>query len=398
MPHFSRTLAPAPRLLALACLAAAAAPALAQQAPPWYIGVSQSFQRDSNVYRTPTNEVSETISITGVRMGTDQRLGRQHVFARANAEVNRYHTVDELNNKSYAIEGGVDWETIETLNGTLHYATRNSLVDLGTTNGTRTVSDQVTQQFSATARYGLPQGLGFDTGYEWHELKFKNVAFQNRDYSQNTVNLGARWGGGQFTFGAGIRETRGKSPNYSTTAPFEDELKRRDFDLTLTWKASAASTFNGRLSRTKESHSVSPNASSTDTTGSLAYSYIATGRLTFNALVTRDTGTETTFLGPAPDGTRPLPLDASRISNTATLGARYAMTAKTSLSSDLRYSRGTLASGTTDKVLGYGLALHYDVLRSLALSCSAMREGRDVNGTTAYNANVLGCTGELTLR
>jgi hypothetical protein len=390
------------RLLGLACTATAAAlpalPASAQSLAPFYVGVSQSFQRDSNVYRTATDEVSETVSITGVRLGVDQKLGRQRVFARGDAQVHRYQTQDVLDNKSYAIEGGLDWETIETLAGNLHYSTRNSLVDLGSTGGTRTVSDQTTQQFSATGRYGLPQGLGFDAGYEYRKLSFKNPVFDNRNYSQDTVNLATRWGGSQFTFSVGVRETRGRTPHYTTVAPFEDELKRRDYDFGLTWTASGFSTVNARISRTKESHSLSPNAGSTDTTGSLGWNYQATGRLVLNALITRDTGTETTFLGPAPDGTRPLPLDASRISTTAALTGRYALTAKTALSGNARYNRGTLTNGNSEKVTGYGLTLHYEVLRSLALSCSATREERSLAGTTAYNANILGCAGELTLR
>ena len=48
------------------------APAFAQEAAPspderspYYIGASQTFTHDSNVYRSSTNEISETISITG---------------------------------------------------------------------------------------------------------------------------------------------------------------------------------------------------------------------------------------------------------------------------------------------------------------------------------------------
>ena len=136
-------------------LALAAAQAGAQERSPYYIGLSQQFTHDNNVYRTATNPVAETISTTGVVAGIDQPIGRQRLYGDASAQVNRFRHLDELNNKSYSLLAGLDWETVDFLTGTLRYSTRNSLADFGTLEGSTAPSDQITQQFLANARYGI---------------------------------------------------------------------------------------------------------------------------------------------------------------------------------------------------------------------------------------------------
>jgi hypothetical protein len=402
MPHHPRT----HRRLSLSLLAAtgclASANAVAQEdqeRSPYYIGVSQSFTHDSNVFRTRDNEVSETISSTGVLVGIDQQFGRQRVFADALAQVNRYRNADQLNNKSYALTAGLDWETVEFLSGALRYSTRNGLTDFGTTGGASIVSDQVTDEFSATVRYGMTSYLGFDAGYGYRSLEYKNPALSNRNYKQDSVNAGLRWiVGAKLTLGLGARSTKGETPEYAATPPRADELKRRDVDLTATWIPGGFSTFNARISRTRETHTLAPNAELSETTGALTWDYRPTGRLSFNTSLTRDTGTETTFLGTAPAGTASLPVDNNRLSTSLSLETRYTLTGKTSLSGAIRQRDGTSSTAQDDSVRAYSLGLSYTPTRTVTLNCSVMREDRSIAGTTAYSATLTGCTGELSLR
>lgn len=380
-------------LVSAACLAASA-PSLAQEESPYYIGVSQAFTRDSNVRRTANNETSDTISSTGVLAGINQRVGRQRLFADAEAQVNRYRNVTGLNNKSYSLLGGLDWETIETLSGALRYNTRDSLSSFTTADGSTLVSDQRTQQFTASARYGLASQLMFDLGYDHRTLEVKSLT--GRDYKQDAVNGGLRWAvGGKLTLGAGVRATKGKLE----TIPVADDTKRRDIDLTATWVSSGFSTFNARVSSTKETHSLAANADLTETTGALSWIYRPTPRLSFNAAVSRDTGTETTFIASsASSGTEALPVDNARLSNTFTLDTQYELTSKISLNGNVRQRKGTLSNSQTETVKAYSVGLSYLPARSVALRCNVMREGRTLSGVNAYDVTVTGCTGELTLR
>jgi len=396
-PHAHRRLS-LQLLVSTGSMAAACALAQEQERIPYYIGVSQSFTHDSNVYRTSTNEVSETISGTGVLLGMDQHLGRQRVFADAEAQVNRYRNDSGLNNKSYALTAGLDWETIEFLSGALRYSTRNSLTDFGSTGGAPIVSDQVTQQFSATARYGLASYLSLDGGYEHRKLTYKNPVLSNRNYSQDAVNTGLRWIGSRLTLGIGVRATKGRTPEFDDAPPFADELKRRDVDLFATWTPSGFSTLNARLSATKETHTLASNAELSETTGSLTCDYRATGKLSINANASRDTGTETTFIGTAPDGTTALPVDNSRLTTSAALSARYELTGKTFVTGSINQRKGTLGNASKDSVKGYALRLNYLPTRTVSLNCSVARETRSIAGATAYSATITGCGGELSLR
>lgn len=402
-PHpFSRRIAPS--VYAALCAAVAATPAFAQDATPnerspYYFGVSQAFSHDSNLYRTASNEVSETISITSLLAGFDQPIGRQRLFADVEAQINRFHTVDSLNNKSFAVNAGMDWETVEFLSGALRYSARNSLADFGTLDGSTIPSDQISQQFLASARFGMTSKLSFNAAYEHRDLKYRADVYANRNYKQDAVSGGFRWGTADLlVFGLGYRATKGRTPEFQATPPYEDELDRRDIDFTTAWTPTGASTLNVRISSTKETHTLPSNNERSAVTGALAWDYRPTAKLSFTTAITRDTGTETTFLGIPPSGSTPLPVDQSSLSTTTQVQARYAMTSKVSMNGDIRYRRGTLTNGEEERLTGYGIALNYNPTRSVTLGCDVTYEDRDTVNITAYKATVSTCSAQFTLR
>lgn len=371
---------------------------MAQERSPYYIGVSQAFTHDSNVYRTLDNEISETISSTGVLFGVDQRFGRQRFLADASAQTNRYNSDDRLDNKSYAASAELNWETIEFLSGVLKYTTRNSLADLGTTGGAA-AGDQVTEEYNASVRYGLASFLALEAGYAHRSLDYKNPLLSNRNYSQDTVNAGVNWiVGTKLTLGVGARSTKGETPEFAPTPPRADELKRRDIDFSASWRPTGFSTVNARISATRETRSLATVGELSETTGTFSWDYAPTGRLNFTTSLGRDTGTETTFLGTAPGGTTALQADRNRISTSLSLDARYTLTGKTSLRANVRQRDGSTSDSTDDSTRSYSLTVSYLPTRTISLSCNVMREQRRVAGTTAYNATVTGCSGELSLR
>jgi hypothetical protein len=387
--------------------ALAATPALAQEAGTetasershTYIGVSQAFSHDSNVYRTSTNESKETISVTGVLAGIDQPIGRQRIYGDVAAQINRYQNNDVLNNKSYAINAGLDWQTIEFLSGTLHYSTRNSLADFGELNGSTAASDQITQQFLANVRLGLTSKLSFDTSYEYRDFKYKNDLYADRNYNQHTVGGGFHWGrADQLVFGLGYRATKSRTPEFQDTPPFEDELDRRDIDFTTTWAPTGFSSISARISSTKETHSLDSVGERSGWTGAFSWDYKPTAKLGFVAAIVRDSGAEATFIGMAPDGTKPLRVDQSTLSTTSQLRASYAMTSKISLNGDVHYRKGKLAGGTQETVGAYMLGITYEPLRSVLLGCNVDYENRDTSAATAYTVTVGTCSAQFTLK
>jgi hypothetical protein len=371
----------------------------AQERSPYYIGLSQAFSHDSNVFRTASNEVSETISSTGVLAGIDQPLGRQRLYGDVSAQVNRYRRSDQLDNKSYAALAGLDWQTIEFLSGTLRYSTRNSLADFGTLEGASAPSDQTTQQALASVRYGLSSRLSLDGSYEYRSLEYKSAAYANRNYSQDTVGAGVHYGTPSIlVFGLAGRVTRGSTPQFQATPPFEDELKRRDIDFTVMWTPTGFSTLNLRLSATRETHTLASNSEVSAGTGAISWDYRPTAKLGFTTTLSRDTGTETTFSATAPSGSAPLRVDNNRLSTLGEIGVRYAMTSKVSMTLDARHRKGSTPTGGDDKQTGYGVGVSYNPTRSSTLACNVLQDRRDAPGSTEYTATTTSCSAQITLR
>src|SRR5438132_9852808 len=92
-------------------LALAAAAAHAED--PYYIGASQAFTHESNVFRRSDPKLSDNISSTAVLGGFHWRPGRQHLYLDANAAHNRYSDLKQLDNTSQSVATGLAWQTIE---------------------------------------------------------------------------------------------------------------------------------------------------------------------------------------------------------------------------------------------------------------------------------------------
>jgi hypothetical protein len=386
--------------LALACLALAAGAALAEESP-YYIGASLGVTHESNVFRRALAE-SDTITSGGLLGGIDQSFGRQRVFANGTVNANRFRNHDQLNNVSYGLSSGLDWQTIEHLSGTLRYSTNQRLANYGETTAPNINEKDVerTQQLVASVRYGISSAFALEGSVERRTVSF-SAATDTRDYSQRVGSFGVRWGGtGIVTVGIGVRQTRG---DYSGSG---DQTSRRDIDLTATWQPSGFSQLNGRLSSSRETHSVVKDSEFSGLTGSLGWTYRPSPRTSINALLSRDTGSETTFYTfatPAPNvPPTVIGVDTSRITTALQLGATYELTAKIGLSGSLRHSRNSsVNSGSTghDTLNVYALGASYQPTRSVGLSCHVSHDNRSTEvAVSTYSANTLGCSAQVTLR
>src|SRR5204863_3882657 len=129
--------------------------AWADEPSPWYIGVSQGFTHDSNVYRTPDGP-GDNYSTTSLLGGFDQPIGRQRLHASARVGYNRYQDQRALDNTGYSVDAGWDWATIEKLSGSLSANATQSLAQFNG-NATQPTTDRnvlKAAQSNASARLG----------------------------------------------------------------------------------------------------------------------------------------------------------------------------------------------------------------------------------------------------
>jgi hypothetical protein len=425
-----RRLSAAPTLLA-AAIALVCAQAKADDEPnPYYIGASQAFTHDSNIYRfadqyttvDPVTQVQtlspqpvgDTISSTGLVAGIDQPFGRQHFYGSGSARYNRYNDNHDLNNTSYSLDTGLDWSTIDRLSGKLHYTTRENLASYSAnvlSLNSREKNIEHDQTFEATAQLGTASLFSVDGGYTYNSVHYSADPFSVFNYHENAVRLGLKYRpSGALTLGIGARTTRGDYPDRvdASKQPAPLKMRRNDLDLTGQWEVSGLSTLVARLSYSKQSYDNHAVGDFHGATGSLGWDYRPTGRLHFSTYLARDTGQTTldsTFLGAQYSA------DSSRLKTLAQVHAMYDLTGKIRLDGTARHEHRTLSDTNTlfnvsssgsDSTNFYALGLTYSPLRSLTLACSVSRETRTSSEISPlsypFHDNLTSCSAQFVLR
>ena len=390
------------------------ASAQAADSSPYYIGVSQSFTRDSNVARTPSSSSSnsDTISSTGLNAGLNRPFGRQRLRLDANLTSNHYASNSNLNNTGYGLNAALDWSTIERLSGTLRYSNNQSLANffspLNPIFNDKNV--QKTQEFAASALLGGVTVLSFTADLSHRELSNSSAAYRAQEYSQNAGSLGVRYRfSGALDAGLALRMTRGSYPNFPTFGggTQTDDLNRRDVDLTSTWTPTGLTTVSGRVSLSRQTHSVAATRDFSGATGSLTVQHKPAGRLSYTASLSRDTGTENSFFTTLGTNGSVISLanDSSQIATQFSLGANYDLTAKIQANASVKVQTlqvGTsgLGSNGTDTINGLGLGITYNVLRNLVIAASVGTERRSTGSALSsdYRSNTVGVSAKYTLQ
>lgn len=404
-------------------LALAASQAAWAEANPYYIGVSQSFTNDSNVFRSQNSQSSSsnTISSTGIFGGINQPISRQRVRLNGTVGYNSYSSNSNLNNTDYGLNAALDWSTVERLSGTVSYANNQNLANYATPNTPQITSRNLrkTEEFSAQALLGGVTTLSFTGGYTHRSVDYSAPAYVAQEFTQDAGSLGIRYRlSGALEVGSGLRMTRSHYPNFRTLVGggFEsDTSRRRDLDLTANWTPTGLTTVAGRVSFGRSTHSIADAQGFSGVTGSLTVNHTPAGRLRYSASLSRDTGAENTFRtftdfnGNLVTGA----VDNSQLSTIARLSVGYEVTAKIqanaalsiqkrSLVDTLSFNNGGPSNGTTgsDTVTGLNFGLSYAPLRNLALSCNVGYERRTTTSTLSsdYNSNRVGCTASYTLQ
>lgn len=406
MPHSLRpgalaALRPLPLAIVLAFTGNASA-----ETSPYYVGVSQSFTHQDNVYRRVTDTVSDTVSSTGVNAGIDQPFGRQRVFFNGNAAVNKHRNQKQLDNNSYGVNAGLDLQTIERLSGTVRLSANRNLATYGDDGSTATTDRniQTTHNLSLAGRYGLTPDLGLEAGGDRRKVEF-SAADDERGFEQDSANVGIRWGGnGQLSVGLSGRKSKGTYPRVETfvgSGVFaEDKVDRKDVSLNVIWRPTGLSTINGRISKTREDHSQPFRPRFSGTTGEIGWDYRLTGKVEMSTSFVRDTGSETTFRtqyllpGVPLPGVDPVRVDSNRLSNSWLLNLGYELSAKIQLSANARRVNASSGSLSAGSVTSYGLSASYAPTRTIGLGCSVSHDER----SGSYKANTYGCSARLTLQ
>lgn len=401
---------------AAALLVAASTPALADP-NPYYIGINQAFTHDSNLFRTPT-ATGDTYSSTGLVAGIDQPIGRQRLHGSANVRNNKFKDQDQLDNVSYGVNGALDWETINKLSGTLSVFSNRNLANYsaGIIDPTTTRNLETSNQALARIQYGGLGLLALEGGVIWRQLDYSAPAFASANFEQTSGFAGIKVRPSDaLTLGLQLRTTRGEYVDAGI------DFDRNDVDLTATWVPTGLSTFNARLSYGKQKNKAAGTSlpiltvearDFSGATGFLSWDYKPTGKLAFRTTLSRDTGSETSFLRISEDAPGLTAYgDVSKITNALTAGLRYDATAKIAVNVGLLYQERTLSDlflptpgiadqRGRDRTTRASLGLNWAPTLHWLLGCNASRERRTETGglSTPYTANVASCSVQYVIR
>jgi hypothetical protein len=382
---------------------------------PYYIGVSQSFTRNSNVFKVSgaNNPTSDTISGTSLYGGFDQALGRQRVYGNASVTANRYSKLDRLNYLGNNLNAGIDWSTIERLSGNLRFSRAEGQGDYSRPDAALTTEKylQTTRSMGASISYALSSKVALNAGIEHRNIDVSNAAFASSEVSSDVASVGASYGsGGLLRFGTGLRFTRDNYPNFQRTGPnafIERTVRRRDLDLTAVWTPTELTAVDARISFGSDRTTQTEDSSGARVTGWLGARYSATGKLKLNASISRDTGSNTTFQAlqnPVAGGPSGFFVDSNQLSISTNLGASYALTSKVSMTAAYSRSDGTYrnANGSTSDNItnAWSLGGSFAAARNLTLGCGAGRDTRSdgSGGVSGYTSNSVSCTVSYQLR
>lgn len=392
-------------LLALCAGATAVTAARAQDAPsPYYIGAATSYTRDDNIFRVGDNTPKESDSITAVTLlgGFDQPIGRQRIFAQGSVSRNEFADTSTLNNTSYSLSTGLDWETIERFAGDLRASANQNLARFNPDDGPSTteLNVQRLEQLSATVRMGLVTQLSAYAGVSRRTLRFTASEFDFREFDQDGVNTGLRYRfSGLLTVGVGLRHSESVYPLYTETD--SDRVKRDNLDLSATWVPTGASTVEGRLSLSENKHSNAIEKDFSGVTGLVTWNWRPTGKLTLVSAISHDTGEDTTFLTIGNETIRAA--DSSRYTTAIRSRLNYAATAKIGVTAGLVYADRSLANSAgargEDETTELSLGVRWSPFRTLTLACDATEEKRSSSGgmSTPYSFGTLGCSAQAML-
>lgn len=412
----------------IVALAAASGAAWADEPSPFYIGGKLGAGRDSNVFRVPDGPHDYFYSTT-LLGGFDQKISRQRFYADASADYNRYHNQESLNNTSYALKAGWDWATVENLSGTLFGNASQSLAAFNGNANLPVITNErnllKTDQFGASVRWGGEGLLTLEGNYAHSRVKYSAPEYLANESSADTAAIGGYYrAGATLRLGIAARGTRTDSPNAIPIIPVgggaatgyeANKTKGSNLDLLADWRYSEQTAAKLRVSYTRQTNSRSEVQDFSGVTGALSGTYAPTGKLFFDAEIARDAGSNANFYNnvvPATStttGTAYGLTQDSQTTDTASVGVRYAATAKISANAGYRYrhakirqvvNAGGTAADQTDNLHIVSLGVTYDIARAWQLGCNLAREKRDVSGTPAfaYNATTTSCSVQFLLK
>jgi hypothetical protein len=389
------------------------------EANPWYIGAAQGLTYDTNATRAQSPR-SDTYSSTSVFGGFNQSFGRQQVFGSGHVTYNKYFDFSNLDNTQYNLAGGLNWETLYNLSGTVRVAfgqnATTTVLGTGFTNNTANTRD-----IRGTAAWGGTSSLSVEGMLGYSDTNYSNPGVTALDTSLGTASLALHYHGhGVWGTGIGVRYTQQRTPRAGVVGGefVGNNVDGRNIDFYFNYNPGATLRLDGRLSYTKTSNSGLASADFSGWTGYANATWVITGKSAVSLYAARDVGYNTNpfssftlvFINNVPvlspvNGV----YENNQRTSSAGLTYTYLATAKITVNAGLRYSQAHLLTITlsgngppngetldTDKFAYIGAS--WAITRNWTLNANLSHEQRNLSGArdNHYTDNLYGLLAQYT--
>lgn len=403
-----------PALLALMVSALMLPVAQAQEDDlPLFLTASQTFTRDSNLFRDDANKQSDTISSTALRLGVNKAYGRQNYRLDVTASRNRYNEFDQFNYNGLVSSGEFVTDIGSHFRLTASAAASETLPKFEDSSTNRTGRNiQRSKRGALDLRYGLYGRMSVNAGYSQSDLKYRISKLDNRD--SETWQVGLRYQPHELMFyGLTYSQTDSELPDGNRPRP--EEIQRRNLSLVANWRVTGFSLLSANLGYSSERYKVEPVRDFNGVTGSAVWAFTPAGKVSYRLSWLRDTNNQG---GSASQGqifgqTFDSVNRANRLTNQYGIAATWQATSKIAATAQFSHIRYDEESKTTTTLLGqeatesdnrdgrlnaFSLGVDYQPLRSLSVGCDLQRYDRTESVfSRAYSGRALSCSLGFTL-
>lgn len=404
---------------------------------PYYFGLQQSLGYDSNIFRLPDRtqvgnvvlepQSSGLISTTLLMAGLDQPIGRQRLYGDLSVGYASYGNQSQLDNPTYRLVAGLDWDTLEKVSGNLELRSGRRLGafgdrDIPTGQGD---NDERYDRLAIVARLGdhLRSRAWLQADLVWDRIRnevdfltpvpvsttppLRDTDGYERDDQAVAVGFGVRYRWlGSTIVGAGLR-TESRSLEFAQRLTDPPEMvdstidsRRNDIDFFLEHRGGDVHELDARLSYGRTNYDSPSVADSNDWSGSLRWVFRPTAKIASHLRLLHDS--EDRDLGSSSIA------DASgdRQTDAVEWQLDYEATAKVSLNLSAGLYRRDYersAARFTDTDTAFWIGAKWSVQRITTLGCNVGTYRRSSTLTTAfgrndYQGNALNCYVQLLVR
>ena len=370
---------------------------------PLFLTVSQTFTRDSNLFRDDANKQSDTISSTALRVGVNKAYGRQSYRLDVTASRNSYSEFDQFNYNGLVSSGEFLTDIGSHFRLTASAAASETLPKFEDSEANRTGPNTLrVKRGGLDLRYGLHGRMSLNMGYSQNNQKYRITTSDNRE--SDTWNAGVRYQPTDLMFyGLNYSQTDTKFVDRVN----KEEVQRRNLSLVANWRVTGFSLLSGSLGYTRERYEKDPAADFNGVTGSAAWTFTPAGKVSYRLNWLRDTNNQGGFTAAGGLAT----VSQQRLTNQFSASASWQATSKISANlqvAHIRYDEERSQESSipvlnadasqNGRLNSVSLGVDYQPIRSLSVGCDVQQYDRTRSEfSRAYSGRSMSCSVGFTL-